>query len=665
MSELIMKKLLLVGNSSERPALIKLLNRQGCVEIVATPSILDTSFCDKTQAIEKIESDLTKLDFYFDIIRDNKVVAKSFAKEKLIQYTPIKKPPFSAMPELTFDQIEEANNFRAEIDASIAELEKLSSQLLEIKAQELKYQQLIEQVMPYKEVKSAINIFKDTKTVNVMLGTVPLSKVAMLARIEEKGGVCELYGENAVSIVIEKDKRDSITSDLSEMGFTACTLNLDIPPMDSINDSKLKLNELKKKRVQVVQDITKYENLEDKVKWLYDYFVLEKRKLECETTTRNTVSSYFLEAWLPAVKEEKVLKSLDGSNLTLAFETREPKDDELVPTLIENSGVVTPYQSVTNMFSAPSYGEIDPNPFVAFFFFLFFGMMLSDAGYGLVLTLATGIILAINRPPKGQANLIKIVFMGGISTIIWGVIFGSYFGVSASDIGMWYWFNPIEKPMNMLYLSLGMGIFQMCFGLGINMVALIKKKKPFQAFASAFSWYFLIIGIALAFGVGMLIKDNASLVSTLKTVGYVLLVLGLVLLMISGAINKKGAKKVTGAFGKLYDIVNFFSDLMSYTRIFGLGLATAVIGMVFNQIGMLIVDMVPIKFIGWIAACVIFLIGHVFNMAINALGAYVHNSRLQFVEFFGKFYSGGGEIFKPLGSEMKYYVVKNEEVIQK
>lgn len=665
MSELIMKKLLLVGNSSERPALIKLLNKQGCVEITATPSILDANFCDKTQAIENIESDLSKLDFYFDTVKDNRIVAKSLAKSKVIEYAPNKKPPFSSKPMLAFEEIEEAINFRAEIDDSIAKLEKLTTQLLDIKAQELRHKQFIEQALPYKEVKSAINVFKDTKTVSVMIGIIPLAKIPMLQKIEEKGAICEVYGYSAVSIVIEKDKRDSITGDLSDMGFTACTLNLDVPPMDSINDSKLKLDNLRKERIEVVKEITKFESLEDKVERLYDYLILEKRKLECETTTRNTQSSYFLEAWLPSLKEEKVMKSLDDSGLTLAFETREPKEDELVPTLIENSGIVTPYQSVTNMFSPPSYGEIDPNPFVAFFFFIFFGMMLSDAGYGLVLTLATGIILAINRPPKGQANLIKIIFMGGISTIVWGVIFGSYFGVSASDIGMWYWFNPIESPMNMLYLSLGMGIFQMCFGLGINMVALFKQKKPFEAIASAFSWYFLIIGIALAFGAGMLIKDNASLVSTLKVIGYVLLGIGLVLLMISGVFHKRGAKKVTGALAKLYDIVNFFSDLMSYTRIFGLGLATAVIGMVFNQIGMLIVGMVPIKFIGWIAACVIFLIGHVFNMAINALGAYVHNSRLQFVEFFGKFYSGGGEIFKPLGSEMKYYIVKHEEVIQK
>ena len=376
--------------------------------------------------------------------------------------------------------------------------------------------------------------------------------------------------------------------------------------------------------------------------------------------TSCTDTSYILEAWVPADRADALDKTLDDSGLALMYEIREPKEEEKPPTYVENNAVVEPYQSVTNMFSAPAYREIDPNPFVAFFFFLFFGMMLADAGYGLVLTVLTGIVLAKQRPPKGQANLIKIIFMGSISTIIWGVVLGSYFGYSASDIGVWYWFNPIEEPMNMLYLSLAMGIFQMCFGLGINMVAMFRQKKPLDAISGTLSWYFMLLGLALAFGPSLI--TSVSIPAWVKTVGYVMLGVGVFLLMLSGALHKKGAGKVSGALARLYDIVNFFSDLMSYTRIFGLGLASAVIGMVFNEIGQVVMNLVPIKAIGIVAAAIVFLIGHTFNIGINALGAYVHNSRLQFVEFFGKFYTGGGELFRPLGSEMKYYYISNQEV---
>ena len=351
---------------------------------------------------------------------------------------------------------------------------------------------------------------------------------------------------------------------------------------------------------------------------------------------------------------------LDGSGLALMYEIREPEEGEKPPTYVEDNAVVEPYQSVTNMFSAPAYREINPNPFVAFFFFIFFGMMLADAVYGLILTVFTGIVLAKQRPPKGQASLIKIIFMGSISTIIWGVVFGSYFGFSAKDLGIWCWFNPIDEPMKMLYLSLAMGIFQMCFGLGINMVAMFRQKKPLDAISGTLSWYFMLIGLAMAFGSSLI--TAITMPAWVKTAGYVLLIVGVVLLMISGALHKKGAKKVSGALGSLYGIVNFFSDLMSYTRIFGLGLASAVIGMVFNEIGDVVMNLIPVKAIGIVAMAIVLLIGHVFNIGINTLGAYVHNSRLQFVEFFGKFYTGGGELFRPLGSEMKYYYISNQEV---
>ena len=189
---------------------------------------------------------------------------------------------------------------------------------------------------------------------------------------------------------------------------------------------------------------------------------------------------------------------------------------------------------------------------------------------------------------------------------------------------------------------------------------MFKQKKPLDAISGTLSWYFMLLGLALAFG-SSLIKAIA-IPSWVSTVGYVLLGAGVLLLMISGALHKKGASMVSGAFARLYDIINFFSDLMSYTRIFGLGLASAVIGMVFNEIGELMMNMIPIKAIGVVVTAIVFIIGHVFNIGINALGAYVHNSRLQFVEFFGKFYTGGGELFRPLGCEMKYYYISNQEV---
>ena len=658
-----MRKLVLIGNSSERERLIKILHTEECAEIVAAQKTQGTHYADKQSALEVYGAKKAKLDFIFDFIKSCQIEAQALIKEKKINYTPVKKPFLAGKPSLTMEEFYETPKLEEGVFDACDRLTRLSESLLKNKSDEIKLKNTINQLQPYKEVDAKLESFKDTKDVSILLGTVPSSRKAVAEKAEELGACMLFYDAGVVSTVVcivLKEKYEETAKILSDAEFSACTLNYTGIPRDVIAESEKLLAENTAMREKLIEQSISFEYVLDDCKRLYDYYLVEERKLECEANTSCTETSYILEAWVPVDKTEKLDKALSESPLALMYEIREPLEGEKPPTYVEDNAVVEPYQSVTNMFSAPAYGEINPNPFVAFFFFLFFGMMLADAGYGLVLMILTGIVLIKQRPPKGQASLIKIVFMGSFSTVIWGIIFGSYFGYSATDLGIWCWFNPIEEPMNMLFLSLGMGIFQMCFGLGINMVAMFRQKKPLDAISGTLSWYFMLLGLALAFG-SSLIKAIA-IPSWVSTVGYVLLGAGVLLLMISGALHKKGASMVSGAFARLYDIINFFSDLMSYTRIFGLGLASAVIGMVFNEIGALMMNMIPIKAIGVVVTAIVFIIGHVFNIGINALGAYVHNSRLQFVEFFGKFYTGGGELFRPLGCEMKYYYIHNQEV---
>lgn len=658
-----MRKLVLIGNSSEREQLIKILHTEECAQIVSAPRLEGTRYADKQSALEVFGAKKAKIDFVFDLIKNCQVEAQALIKAKKITYNPVKKPFLAGKPSLTMEEFYKTPELEEDVFDVCKRLTKLSEELLKNKADAIKLKNTINQLQPYKEVDAKLESFKDTANVCVMLGTVPSSKKVVAQKVEDEGAEVLYFdaGTNCTIVCIFlKEKYDDVTKILSDAEFAACTLNYTGVPKDIIAESEKMAEANEAMREKLIEQIISFEYILDDCKRLYDYYLVEERKLECEMQTSCTETSYILEAWVPVGRTQELDKALESSPLALMYEIREPKEGEKPPTYVEDNAVVEPYQTVTNMFSAPAYREIDPNPFVAFFFFLFFGMMLADAGYGLVLMILTGIVLIKQRPPKGQASLIKIVFMGGLSTVIWGIIFGSYFGYSATDLGIWCWFNPIEEPMNMLFLSLGMGVFQMCFGLGINMVAMFRQKKPLDAISGTLSWYFLLLGLALAFG-SSLIK-SITIPAWVKTVGYVLLGIGAVLLMLSGALHKKGAKKISGAFASLYGVINFFSDLMSYTRIFGLGLASAVIGMVFNEIGSLMMNMIPIKAIGVVVAAIVFLIGHVFNIGINALGAYVHNSRLQFVEFFGKFYTGGGELFRPLGCEMKYYYIHNQEV---
>lgn len=658
-----MRKLVLIGNSSERESLIKLLHTEGCAQIVAASRPEGTRYADKQSALESFGAKKAKIDFILDLLKSCQIEAQALIKAKKISYKPVKKPFLAGKPSLTMEEFYKTPQLEEGVFDACERLTRLSEELIRNKANDIKLRNTVAQLQPYKEVDAKLESFKDTANVGILLGTVPSAKKAVVERAADESACILFYDAGAVCTVVLiylKEKYDEIAKVLSDAEFSACTLAYTGVPAKIIEESEKLLQTNESMREKIIEQIISFEYLLDDCKRLYDYYLIEERKLECEMQTSCTETSYILEAWVPLDRTEELDDKLEKSPLALTYEIREPLEGEKPPTYVEDNAVVEPYQSVTNMFSAPAYREIDPNPFVAFFFFLFFGMMLADAGYGLILTALTGIVLIKQRPPKGQASLIKIVFMGGISTVIWGIIFGSYFGYSASDLGIWCWFNPIEEPMNMLYLSLAMGVFQMCFGLGINMVALFKQRKPLAAISGTFSWYFMLLGLALAFG-SSLIKQIA-IPSWVKTLGFVLLGTGVVLLMVSGALSKKGAARVSGAFASLYDIINFFSDLMSYTRIFGLGLASAVIGMVFNEIGKVMMNMMPVKALGVVVAAIIFLIGHVFNIGINALGAYVHNSRLQFVEFFGKFYTGGGELFRPLGCEMKYYYIHNQEV---
>ncbi|MDE5990667.1 MAG: V-type ATP synthase subunit I [Clostridia bacterium] len=647
-----MQKLLLIGNVSERNTLIKKLHKLGCVEVTSTPEIERMSNTDIWQDIDECKVKIAKLEFCLQTLKDSKITAKKLAKDKKIDYIPAKGSGMFAIKQLiTFENFEKLSEIETDVFTQIDKLKEYKDEIVALKASAQKENSLIASLAPYMKMPVAFSKFKDTSNVNVILGEVKNTNLSPLEKIKEIGGEYEVFDADitsGVAIVIGKENRENLQEILGETEFAQCSIESDMTAPQMVEECKARLEENEKQYFNTIETIMTFESLIDDVKRLYDYLSLEVAKFESRNSTRVTQSTYYLEAWLPESEAQRVNEELESCPLSLAFTIRKPLESETPPTLAINNGVVAPYESVTNMYSVPFHKEIDPNPGVAFFFFLMFGMMLSDAGYGLLLTLGAGIVLAIRRPPKGELNLVKIIFMGGISTLIWGFLFGSYFGVSASDIGMWCWFNPIEDPIYLLALSLAIGLVQMFVGMAINMVALIRAKQPLWGISSAFSWYFLALGIG---GIALASK----LGSWAKYFGIVLLVLGALLLMLSGTFGKKGAKKISGAFSSLYGIINFFSDLMSYTRIFGLGLATGVIAMVFNQIAEVISGMLPIKFLGFIVAIIIYLIGHTFNVAINALGAYVHNSRLQFVEYFGKFYTGGGELFAPLGSQMKYY----------
>jgi V/A-type H+-transporting ATPase subunit I len=306
------------------------------------------------------------------------------------------------------------------------------------------------------------------------------------------------------------------------------------------------------------------------------------------------------------------------------------------------------------MFSVPNAREIDPNRFVAFFYCLLFGMMLGDAGYGIVITLGCWLVLKLLKPVGGK-KLVQVIMMGGVSTIFWGIMFGGWFGIQGLEntILRPYLLSPMNNPLEMLGLSIGIGLFQILFGMGISMAQKFKNGRAIDALLDILPWHIFFLGIILMV-VSMLLGFDLGGIPTY------LMIAALAVIVLFGGRSKKGiAGKILGGLSGLYKVVGFLSDLLSYSRLFGLALAGGVIAMVFNLLGGLLMgSIISIPF-----AIVIFLVGHIFNIAINLLGTYVHDSRLQYIEFFSRFYEGEGYLFAPLGSVTRYTTIIPEKSI--
>ena len=681
-----MKKLTLVGYGKDKAKVLKNLQKTGCVEIQRS-ALLDNTFTKEDgDKKDGVQSSLLRLQFAFDFLKGEQRAAeniykaekKAEKKEKKSQtaiaaedkfaYTPEKKKLFHPVPRFDFEEFYEITAQEEEIFSKVAELERINQRYVDIRAEITKLQAMVSQLEVFRSITVKMSAFRDTAHAAVILGAVPEGKLHIIGQI--KSDFPMLYAETGegerlipVVVIALKTEIDKITERLNEADFIKAGYNFDMTADEKLAEIGARIGELSKEKKALLEKTADLQSVMPKLRQLYDYYVIENARLAASDGFALTKTSYILEGWFPADEEEKVRAALNDASDALVIDTREPVEGDFVPTLTVNNKIVAPYECITNMYSVPSYRDVDPNPFVAFFYFLMFGLMMGDAVYGLILLTLGLLAYKFMKPVPGKGKLVLVIAMGGLSTFIWGILFGGWmaFDVGGTFLEKLIWFKPIDETnpntaIYMLILSLGIGVFQILFGMGIHAYDLIKRKKVLGAVSEVFSWYSVFLGI------GLLAISIFKKIEALKYAGIAFACLGVLLILVLGGRGRKGFGRFTGGFSQLYGGVNFLSDILSYSRLFGLGLATAVIGMVINQICGVIVSLLPafggVPVLGVIVAAPIFLVGHTFNIGINTLGTYVHNSRLQFIEFFSRFYEGGGHAFKPLGSNTKYTYIK-------
>ena len=279
-------------------------------------------------------------------------------------------------------------------------------------------------------------------------------------------------------------------------------------------------------------------------------------------------------------------------------------------------------------------------------FLCIFGIMMGDAGYGLIIAALSYFALRKFKLRGTGKKLVSLILLGGVSCILWGSIFGGWFGNAGALVGLPpLWFDPINEPLTMLIFCFALGLIQIFAGMGLKAYMNIRQGKIWDAVFDQGLWYVTIIGLII-------------MVTLSKAVGQYMALLGAAgLVLTQGRHQKNIVKRIFSGLLSLYDITGYFSDMLSYSRLFALALSGSVIATVINQLGLMAAN----SWIGWIIAAVVLAAGHGFNILISILGAYVHTSRLQYIEFFGRLFETGGHAFRPLRIKTKFIDVYQEE----
>ncbi len=374
-----------------------------------------------------------------------------------------------------------------------------------------------------------------------------------------------------------------------------------------------------------------------------------------------TDRTFVIEGWIREIDRRKLVKVILARFRDIELIFRPPRDGEVPPIHLANRPIAEPYEFVTTLYGRPIYREVDPTPLLAPFFIVFFALCLTDAGYGLTLAAVSAVFISRFKPAGGGGKLLRLLFMGGVVTAVIGVVTGGIFGIDANALPdflrNFVFINPLEEPMKMLNIAFLMGLVHILFGMGIRMVANIRAGLVLDAVFDDLAWILFLVALAPLGFSAILGGEVPAYVISISTKGSIV---AAAVIFLTGGRKQKGivGKVLKGLVG-FYDVVGYFGDVLSYARLLALGLATSAIALAVNGIAGMVKGL-PF-YTGYVAAMLVLVLGHAFNLAVNTLGAFVHSGRLQYLEFFSKFFTGGGREFRPFRSERRYSVMRDAE----
>lgn len=641
------KKLRLLAIRSQQEDILRELMLLGCVEVTE-----QASDPEQASGLMLPGKETTQLSGYSSALD-----SFTHAIRVLDKYAPKKSGLFSLRPELSVKELLNDSSL-ADAQASVNKIEYLDLRIQRVQVMAGQERALIESLTPWEPLDIPL-LGAETRTCMTVMGAVPAAtelgqlEDALYQAVPE----CQLLkvasdkNQHYLALICMRDEQRAALTALREYGFTAAVFQSESgTAKNGIAQAQLRLAGLEQTGAELIKDLKEEASCRDLLKRCADNLATKVMRAEAAERLSCSDSVFALEGWMISPAQEKLGESL--AKYDCAWELSDPTPEEYkdVPIRLNNNKVTDPLNMVTEMYSLPAYGSVDPNPLIAPFFILFFGLMMADMGYGVLMIIMSIIVKKKARPRGTMRHMFNLMLLCGISTIIIGALTGSFFGDAPLQFaqmmnpdttwqGLPALFSPLDDAILVLVGSLALGLIQIFTGMCISFIKQAKRGETMAALCNEGAWFlvFVLLGVAVITGMWK----------------YCLIAIA-VLLVLTQGYGRKGIKgKLVGIGGSLYNnLTGYFSDILSYSRIMALMLAGAVIAQVFNTLGAVTGNM--------FAFFVIALIGNTLNFGLNLLSCFVHDLRLQCLEFFGRFYEDGGRALKPLKITSTYFdIVKD------
>ena len=670
MAVLQMQRISICGLKKDRKAILEKIQTLGVMEM--------SQIAEDEEGFEKMDTVNARQTF------EKRAQAADQALAVLDAYVPVKKSLLSSLEGkklVSSDEIARAADEKQEIIRKANLLITKSKEIAEAKANIQKTENQIEALTPWLTLDVPMN-YEGTKKTALFIGTVAAEvtpqmlydRLAQAEPVPDGTDIQVVYSDKdmlCLTVLCLRKDAETVEEALRSCGFARPSQVITNTPARQKALYEAEIEKLNKGIKEAEDEIRGYADSRKDLELVSDYFRTRAEKYEVLGTLPQSQRTFVMSGYVPRRYVRALSKAIE-EKYDCVFDIEDIKEDEEPPTLLSNNSFSSSVEGVLESYGLPHKGEFDPTTIMSFFYVFFFGMMLSDAAYGAIIAIACYVVLKkFPRMGEGMHKSLKMFMFCGVSTMVWGILFGGYFGNVVDIVAEVFfgkavtvpalWFIPLNDPMRLLVYSLAFGVVHLFVGLGIKGYMELKDGKVLDFFCDVVLWFAFLIGLIL-----MLLPTDifASIAQTqivfppvLNTIAKALAIIGAVgLVLMSGRENKNPVLRIALGAYDIYNITGWLSDVLSYSRLLALGLATGVIASVVNQMG----SMFGKGIVGVIGFALVFVVGHTLNLAINLLGAYVHTNRLQFVEFFGKFYEGGGKPFEPFKSDTKYVDIKEE-----